>query len=96
MRVTYHPAVQRDVNSILKYYDAVSPRLGDEFWRELMGAVERTVENPGRSHITESGLRRVNLARFPCHFLFRELPGKVRITVVRHNKRHSGYGTRRR
>ena len=96
MRVTYHPSVQKDVNSILRYYDGVSTRLADEFWDELMSHIEATAKNPGRSHFTELGLHRVNLRRFSYHFLFRALPGKIRITVVRHNKRHPDYGLGRK
>ena len=29
MRVGYHPAVQRDVNAILRRYDSISGKLGD-------------------------------------------------------------------
>ena len=35
MRLGYHPLVQRDVSEILRHYDKISPRLGDEFWAEL-------------------------------------------------------------
>jgi len=35
MKVVYHPAVQKDVNGILRHYDEISPSLGDEFWSEL-------------------------------------------------------------
>ena len=96
MRVVYHPAVQRDVNRILRRYDAVSKRLGDEFWEELQTFIRRTSQNPGRSHFDKSGLRRVNLARFPYHFLFREFSDRIRITVLRHHKRHPDYGISRR
>ena len=96
MEVTYHPSVQRDVNGILNYYDSISRRLADEFWDELVSCVEATADNPGRSHLAEFGLRRVNLCRFPYHFLFRTLPGKIRVTVVRHNKRHPEYGLGRK
>ncbi len=96
MRVAYHPAVQRDVNGILRYYDDISPRLGDELWTELMSCIEAASQNPERFHFADRGLRRVNLQRFPYHFLFRMLPGKIRVTVVRHNKRHPDYGIKRR
>ncbi len=36
MRLAYHPLVQNDVTRILRHYDRISPRLGDEFWTELM------------------------------------------------------------
>ena len=35
MRAVYHPDVQRDVSRILRYYDGINDRLGDEFWAEL-------------------------------------------------------------
>jgi plasmid stabilization system protein ParE len=96
MAVTYHPSVQRDVNRIVSYYDGISRRLGDEFWDELASRIEAATQNPERFHFASFGLRRVNLNRFPYHFLFRALPGKIRITVVRHNRRHPGHGLARR
>ena len=30
MKVVYHPAVQRDVSTILRHYDGINDRLGDE------------------------------------------------------------------
>ena len=40
MKVGYHPDVQKDVRRVLKRYDEVSDRLGDEFWDELMSLIE--------------------------------------------------------
>ena len=71
MRVVYHPGVQRDASAILRYYDGVSKRLGDEFWAELRAGVERAAQHPERCHALDSGTRRFNLKRFPYHFLFR-------------------------
>jgi len=68
MRVTYHPSAQKDVNRILKHYDSKSKKLGDEFWEELTLSIQATAQNPGRSHFSEAGHRRVNLRRFPYHF----------------------------
>ena len=70
MRVTYHPSPQRDVNRILKHYDARSKKLGDEFWEELISLIQATAENPGRLHLVGACLHRVNLHRFPYHFCF--------------------------
>jgi hypothetical protein len=36
------------------------------------------------------------LRRFPYHFLFREIPGGIRITVIRHHKQHPELGLERR
>jgi plasmid stabilization system protein ParE len=95
MTISYHPSVQQDVNGILKHYGGVSERLGNEFWNELMSRIEAAAKNPERFHFADAGLRRANLERFPYHFLFRVLPGKIRIIVVRHNRRHPDHGLRR-
>lgn len=96
MRVTYHPSVQRDVNGILKHYDGISGRLANEFWDELMSRIEAAAKTPKHFHSTDLKLRRANLQRFPYHFLFRVLPGKIRIIVIRHNRRHPDYGLGRK
>lgn len=96
MKVVYHPAVQKDVSAILRYYDTISPRLGDEFWTELMESIESAAANPKRWRPVDKELRRVNLKRFPYHFLFRMLPDKIRVTAVRHHKQHPSRGIKRR
>ena len=96
MTVTYHPSVQRDVNRILKYYQNISDRLADEFWDELLGYIAAAAQNPEHFHLSQQGLRGANLQKFPYHFLFRILAGKIRITVVRHNKRHPRHALERK
>jgi plasmid stabilization system protein ParE len=96
MNVVYHPAVQRDVTRILRHYDAISDRLGDEFWEELSAFIRSAARNPTRFHFEGPTRRRVNLKRFPYHFLYRKVPGGIRITVVRHHKQHPHTGRTRR
>lgn len=96
MRLAYHPLVQSDVSGILRHYDRISPRLGDEFWTELMRLVELVSSKPERFHFVDRGLRRANVSRFPYHLLFRERSDGIRVIVVRHNRRHPSYGTGRR
>jgi len=95
MIVTYHPAVQRDVSAVLRHYDRISPRLGDAFWAELLAHTEAARISPERHHRVERGLRRVNLKRFPFHFLYCIRPGGIRIIVVRHHRRQPAYGLQR-
>jgi len=96
MKVVYHPDVQRDVSRILRHYDGINDRLGDEFWEELNSFIKRASANPKRFHFETQDRRRVNLKRFPYHFLYREIPGGIRITVVRHDKQHPQRGLKRR
>ena len=96
MRVVYHPAVQADVSRVLRHYDSINDRLGDEFWEELNTFIKRAAAHPQRFHFETRDRRRANLRRFPYHFLFREIPGAIRITVIRHHKQRPGYGLKRR
>ena len=93
MKVGYHPDVQKDVNRVLRRYDEVSNRLADEFWDELMWFIQMATENPSRFHPAVRDLRRANLKRFPYHFLFRVLPDRIRVTVVRHHKQGPRFGS---
>ena len=95
MNVAYHPAVQRDVSQILHHYDAINEKLGNDFWEELNSFIRKAAADPARFHFTAPGRRRVNLMRFPYHFLFRETPSGIRITAVRHDKQHPRPGLER-
>lgn len=93
--ILYHTAIQKEIREILDHYKEISSQLADEFWEELTTAFEYARRFPERHHYDPSGRRRVNLKRFPYHFLFKTSERQVKITVVKHNSRSSGYGTRR-
>lgn len=94
--ILYHSAIQRELRDILGYYDAISDQLADDFWEELTTAFESARRFPERHHFDPSGRRRSNLKRFPYHFLFRTSSSQIKVIVVRHNSRNSGYGSRRK
>ncbi len=95
MRVEYHPAVEQDVAEALRRYDGVSERLGEEFTEELRRVIAVAAAKPGRFHLIKPGIHRANLKRFPYHFVYRELTDGIRVTLMRHHKRHPGFGTER-
>ena len=92
MRIEYHPAVEQDVAEALRRYDPVSQRLGEEFTTELRRFIAVAAEQPGRFHLIKPGFHRANLKRFPYHFIYRKLPDGIRVTLVRHHRRHPGFG----
>jgi plasmid stabilization system protein ParE len=96
MRVVYHPRVQKDVSEAQRHYDRISVQLGDDFWAELTALLEKAATNPLRYRVHTEPLRRANLKRFPYHLLFRVVSEGIRVTVVRHNKRHPSFGLERR
>jgi plasmid stabilization system protein ParE len=98
MRLEFHPQISADISEIIRYYEqVVGPQLANEFYSELRNAFRKAGESPLSFNIRERELRRVNLERFPYHFLFRIVADeKVRILVVRHHRRDPRVGIGRR
>jgi toxin ParE1/3/4 len=97
MRLILHQKVYSDIDGIMDYYERADiPKLADEFYAELRHFMADAAEKPESFSIREHDIRRVNLQRFPYHFLFRIVGNMVRILVVRHHSRHPSLGIRRR
>ncbi len=97
MRVILHPKVHSDVDAIMDYYERVASRdLADDFYAELRRFISDAAERPESFSIRERDIRRVNLRRFPYHFLFRIVGDVVRVLVVRHHRRHPLFSVHRR
>jgi plasmid stabilization system protein ParE len=97
MRLVFHQAVYSDIDRIMAHYERVATRqLAADFYTELRRFFLIAAEKPESFGIRSSDIRRVNLIRFPYHFLFRVTEGSVRILVVRHHARHPSVGTSRR
>lgn len=88
MILELHRGIASDVTQIMEYYEAVAgEELASEFYSELRYFFERALEFPLAYRVRPLGLRRVDLKRFPFHFLFRIIPPKtVRVLVIRHHK----------
>ena len=96
MRIEYHPAVRQDVAEAMRRYKAVSGKLAEEFKAELRRVVAMAAANPNRFHPVKPGFHRANLTRFPYHFIYREIAEGIRVTLVRHRRRHPESGMDRR
>jgi len=99
MTVSYHPSVQDDVNEILDYYrSAGGEPLADRFFQELMSHIREMATHPERHpfYLGRAPFRRLRLSHFPHVIVFRILKDRVRITVVKHEKRRPDYGMKRR
>jgi plasmid stabilization system protein ParE len=97
MRVILHPKVHSDVDAVMEYYERVASReLADDFYAELRRFIREAAERPESCSIRVRDIRRVNLHRFPYHFLFRIVGDIVRVLVVRHHRRHPSFGIHRR
>ena len=96
MKVTFHPSVRRDLRGILDYYDERSDSAGDQFYAAFDEARRKIKMAPRQFHLLDDCRRRCDLAKFPYHLVFEIEEDEVFITVLRHNKRHPGFGLRRR
>jgi plasmid stabilization system protein ParE len=97
MRLLLHPKVHSDIDSIMAYYEEVATlALANEFYAELRHFMIEAATRPESFAVREGDIRRVNLHRFPYHFLFRIVGDAVRILVVRHHSRHPLLGIGRR
>ncbi len=96
MRLDFNPEVFADISEIMAFYEEVAgTQLADEFYAELRAYFQDAAESPESYNIREGDLRRVNLERFPYHFLFRIVGDAVRILVVRHHSRSPVLGRER-
>ena len=97
MRLVLHPKVYSDIEKIMEYYEQIATRqLADEFYAELRYYMDQAAERPESFAIREREIRRVNLHRFPYHFLFRIIGDVARILVVRHHSRRPTLSISRR
>ena len=97
MRLELHRQVASDISQIMDYYEGVAgQQLAEDFYAELRSSFQKACESPAAYNVRERDLRRVNLERFPFHFLFRIVNDRVRILVVRHHRRQPTLGLHRR
>lgn len=93
MTVEYHPAIEREIKEICDFYEGRAPGLGGEFVEEFEHQVLRIAAAPKRWMVVTGDLRRALMPRFPYVIYFRQAaPDRVRITVVKHQRRHPAYG----
>ena len=96
MMIEYHPSVAAELEEIRDYYEGKSEGLGMAFVDELEQQLLRVAAMPGRWMIVRGNLRRSLMKRFPYVIFFREINGGgIRVTVVKHEKKHPSFGSRR-
>jgi len=97
MQLEFHRQVASDISQIMDYYEEVAgTRLAEDFYAELRLFFIKAAESPQSYGVRERDIRRVNLEKFPFHFLFRLVEDRVRVLVVRHHRRRPALGLHRR
>jgi plasmid stabilization system protein ParE len=99
MRLEFHPAVQNDFNSAVDYYEAEGgPNLADRFKEEVRHCLAAITAGP--THFSfynrSDRFRRIRLKSFPYVIVYRESAAVVRVSVLKHERRHPRFGIGRR
>ena len=96
MSIEYHPAVEAELREIERYYEERSPGLGRQFIDEFERQVLALAATPRRWRVVKDDVRRCLMRRFPYIVYFKQLDSvRIRITVVKHQRRHPSYGQSR-
>ena len=95
MKVEYHPALGAELEEIRDYYEKASEGLGRDFVDQFEKQILKIATMPTRWMIVRGDLRRALMNRFPYVILFRVIGETIRVTVVKHEKRHPSFGLSR-
>ena len=98
MNLEFHPAVQRDVNEILAFYDReAGGALADRFFAAMQSRLTEIAAEPSRISpwTPDPRWQRAFIPRFPHVILFRMKDGRPRVLVIKHQKRHPRRGLAR-
>ncbi len=96
MKVEYHPAIACELEEIRDHYEGLSIGLGTDFVNEFERQVLAIAAMPSRWMIVRKDTRRALMKRFPYVLFFRTINEScIRITVVKHEKRHPAFGLSR-
>jgi len=97
--LVFHPLVQKDLNEIIAYYeDEASSEIADLFEAEVRAALLLIQANPLHYpfYLKQGIFRRFTLRTFPHLILFVVTKEAIRIMVLKHVKRSSKFGLKRR
>lgn len=99
MILEFHPAVQKDFNHAIAYYEAEGGvHLADRFEAEFragLAAIKAGPTHHSRYHVNAE-YRRIQLKSFPYLILYREIAGSIRVTLLKHERQHPLHGRNRR
>jgi len=91
MRIEYHPAIELELREIIEYYEDCTEGLGIEFLNEFEQQILKIASRPYKWVVITDDIRRSLMRRFPYVIYFRAKKGVLRVTVVKHQRRHPKY-----
>ncbi|MCE2863722.1 MAG: hypothetical protein RIR76_1682 [Verrucomicrobiota bacterium] len=98
MTLEFHPAVQQDFNAAIDYYAAEGGgHLADRLEAEMRDCLAAIKSEPRQFAFYQgtTAFRRIRLRHFPYVVVYREKLDVVRVTILKHEKRHPRFGMKR-
>jgi toxin ParE1/3/4 len=92
VKVVYHRLVQADLDQAWHYYEEASTGLGDQFFTEFLEMIAAIQRHPQRWGFASRGRRLAQFKRFPYKMLYRVEAERIKVLVVKHQKRRPSYG----
>ena len=97
MNIEYHPELENELREIIGYYDGCVQGLGKAFLDAFEQQVLDITAAPTLWMVIEKDIRRALMKRFPYVIYFRVLKSDIlRITVIKHQRRHPKLGRNRK
>jgi len=86
--LTFTSAAETDLEDIQEYYDKISAKITDQFFKEFFQTIKYVEQSPALFQIRYRGVRIAPLYRFPYGIHYREKDHVVIIYRVLHTKRY--------
>ena len=97
MNIEYHPELENELREIIGYYNGCVQGLGKDFLDAFEKQVLEIASAPTIWMVIEKDIRRALMNRFPYVIYFRVLKNDtLRITVIKHQRRHPRLGRKRK
>lgn len=96
MKLTLHPAAERDITDAAAFYEREgSPRLSARFIAEFKRLAELLLEHPEIGTPRSNQRRGFSMSVFPYTIIYRASGDEIKILVVKHDSKRPGFGGRR-
>ncbi|CAN5320611.1 hypothetical protein BH11PSE10_BH11PSE10_13770 [soil metagenome] len=96
MKVTLHPAAEQDIQVAAAFYEREgTPIVAARFVGEFKRLATLLIEHPEIGAPRSNGRRGFSMSVFPYTVIYRASADEIKIFVVKHDRKHPGFGTRR-
>ncbi len=96
MKVTLHPAAEQDIHDAAVFYEREgSPLVAARFVAEFRRLAVLLTQQPDIGSARGAGRRGFSMSVFPYTVIYRASAEEIKILVVKHDRKHPGFGSKR-